>query len=290
MKKKLAIIGGVAIGVIGLCVILCFTLFSLKTVEVDFRSSTTVLTGQEQTIIDSGEFSYGGCVLFLGKRTCIEKIEKAHPYVKVVNIETVFPSKYIIHCTERQEVYAIKGDNKTFICDEEFKVLTVAEGEYQPAADKPIEFVGLSISNQNAEVGDFLQVKNRVDVYSAFIENNRQLFEQRSLIKQIEVGKLYDDNIKIDQPYVKFSLYDGQTYIIKNSTYALKYKIAKMFAVQAEIFSLIGKPIDGDESNLWTAEKIKGSTIEINNYYLYEGHGENECYFRVIPPQEASNI
>ncbi len=289
--KKLGIVLGVIGGIIGVCVILCFTLFSLKNVSVNFHTSTYVLAGQEEQIVESGEFSYGGSVIFLGKRASIEKIERTNPYVKVVNIETVFPSSYIIHCVERQEVYAIELNDKTYICDEEFKVLRIIDGEYEGGADKPILYKGLRVANSNAEAGEFLNIENAVDVFNGFVENNRLLHEQKSLIKEIEVGKLLDENINKEQAFIKLSLYDGQTYLIKNATYGFNYKIAKMISVYSNIYSIIGEAIDkelpAEGDNVWTAEKIKNSTIEINNYYRTDLHEENECYFKVIPPQNS---
>ncbi|MCM1324873.1 MAG: hypothetical protein NC218_12230 [Acetobacter sp.] len=293
MKRKgLWITLGAVAAVIGVFVILCFTLFGLKTIKVDFRTSTLNLTGQEEQIVESGKFVRGGSVLFMGKKSAIEKIEKAHPYIKVVNIETVFPSTYVIHAAERLEVYAIPVEGGTLIVDDEFKVLRHEEGEYQSGADKPILYNGLTIANPEAEPGQFLKVENNIDIYSAFLESNRLLNAQKSLIKAMEVGMLHDDNINADQQYIKLSLYDGQTYLIKNATYGLKYKVAKLISVYSNIFSIVGQPIDDTDpsAGVWTIELIKNSTIEISNYYRSDIYSENECYFVVKPPQTASNV
>ena len=228
----------------------------------------------------------------MGKKKAIANIESAYPYIKVVNIETVFPSTYVIHAAERLEVYAVPVEGGTLIVDEEFKVLRREEGEYQSGEDKPILYSGLTVANPEAQPGQFLKVENYIDTYSAFLESNRLLNEQKSLIKDISVGVLHDDNIDADQEYVKLSLYDGQTYLIKNATYGLKYKVAKMISVYSNIFTIIGQPIDKDkpDGEVWTAELIKNSIIEINNYYRSDLHGENECYFVVKPPQNSLNV
>ena len=75
-----------------LVVILSFTLFSLRTIELDFRTNKTYITETDQEIIESGEIKMGGSVFFRSKNKYIEKIESKNPYIKVVNIETVFPS------------------------------------------------------------------------------------------------------------------------------------------------------------------------------------------------------
>ena len=84
MKKKLLIIGSAVAGVIVIFIILCFTLFSLQKVEIDWRTSLSVLTGQEEEIIESGHFSYGGSVLFMGKKAATQRIEKAFPYINSI--------------------------------------------------------------------------------------------------------------------------------------------------------------------------------------------------------------
>lgn len=269
-------------------VILCFTLFGLKTVKVDFRTSTSILTGQAEEIVKSGKFSYNGSVLFMGKKKSISRIEKAFPYIKVINIETKFPSTYVIHAIERNEVYAFEYENGYVITDDEFKVLDMKES-FDSTQSNPILLKGLDVAQP--KLGEKLQGKI-IDVYSAFVENNFLLHEQKSLIKTMEFGVLHDEVINADQEYVKFSLFDGQTYLIKNARYGLKYKLAKMLAVYSNIFSIIGQPIDKTQPDgeKWTAEIIRNSVIEINNYYRGDLHGENECYFVVIPPAKAENV
>ncbi len=290
MKKKWWILLGGALGIIVIFVILCFTLFALKSVRVNYRTSISHLLGQEQQIVDSGNFNYGKPVLFLGKRASIEKIERENPYVKVINIETKFPCEYVINCAERQEVYYLELNNKFYICDQEFKVLKVQDVK----PDQLMEYSGLRVNNSNAVPGEFLKIDNQIDVYNAFIESNRLLHEQNAIIKSLEVGTSLDEVLNKEQAYVKLNFQDGQTYIIKNATYGLKYKVAKMLEVYSQIFTIIGQPIDkdlpADEENVWTMDKIRQSTIVINNYYRTDLHGENECYFNVLPPQNSVNI
>lgn len=293
MKRKgLWITLGTIGAVIVVFIILCFTLFALRTVKVDFRTSTLNLTGQEEKIIESGGFAKGGSVLFMGKKKAVQQIEREHPYIKVINIETVFPSTYIIHAAERLEVYAVPVEGGTIIVDEEFKVLRREEGEYEARQDKPMYYNGLNVLNPESQPGERLKVDNAIDIYSTFLESNRLLNEQKSLVRYIETGILYDENIKTYQTYLKLGLYDGQNYLIKNVTYGLRYKVAKLISVYSNIFSLVGQPIDKDkpDGDVWTRELIQNSTIEINNYYRTDLHGENECYFVVKPPENTLNV
>lgn len=291
MKKKLFIAGGVIVGIIVVFVILCFTLFSLQMVEIDWRTSLSVLAGKDSEIIESGDFSYGGSVFFMGKKSATKKIEEAFPYIKVVNIETVFPSKFVIHCAERQEVYAVEYENKWLILDEEFKVLNITT---ELGEDRPIPLSGIGIKNTSVKAGDFLVCENRVDIYSAFLENYRFLHEQKALIKSIEIGMIedvieYEGEIidRSEELGIIFKMNDGQTYVIKNCTYALRYKIAKMLAIYSSIYDeLLGQQIEG-EARVWTKELISQATIEINNYYRTDLHSESETVFKIIPPQNV---
>ncbi len=286
MKKKLVIILSALGGVVAVFVILCFTLFSLKTVEVDFRTSTAVLTGQAQEIVESGEFGYGGSVLFMGKKNPTAKIEKSFPYIKVINIETVFPSKYVIHVSERQQVYALELNEKVYICDEDFKVLEVKEGRYEDLETKPILFKGLRVNNSNAVAGEFLDVENKVDVYSAFVKNNRLLHEQMSIIESIETGVMKND-INVQEQYLAIKTYSGQTFILKNAVDRLEYKVMHMLRVYSQIYSLIGSAIDRDDlaegDNVWTKEKLDSARVEIRSFYLPEGHEESDMRIDIYP-------
>lgn len=291
-KRSLWITLGVILGIILVFVILCFTLFGLKTVKVDWRTSINKLAGQENEIVKSGEFAYNGSVLFMSKKKAKAKIEKANPYIKVVNIETTFPSTYVIHATERLEVYALQVNGKTLITDDEFKVLRIEDDEFVTGADKPILYTGLEFDEDKLETGEFLSPRNAIDIYSAFTECNRLLHEQKALISSVEVGTLFDENINKNQPFLRLKMNDGQTYLIKNCTYGLKYKVSKLLAVYSQIFTIVGEPIDKDDESKgkWTSELIKNSVIEINNYYREDLHTEKDCYFVVIPPQSASNV
>ena len=214
-SKKLWIWLGSIAGVIVLCVILCFTLFALKSVKIVFHSSIDKLVGKEEAIVESGDFSYGSPVLFLGKKKAVERLEKNNPYLKVVNIETVFPSSYVIHATERREVYALANTDmdKFYITDEEFKVLRI-ETEFVSDQTNPILFTGLKFDE--GQEGEFLKIENGVDFYSAFVVNNRLLFEQQALIASANVKEVLEENINTIQRSLELKLFDGQTYLIKD--------------------------------------------------------------------------
>lgn len=127
-KKIIIALSGV-LSILILLIILCFTAFSLKTVKIDFRTSLENITVSEKEILESGKFKKGGSVFFHGKNGYKKNLENFNPYIKVVNIETVFPSTFVVHLVERQEVFAIAFEGGHYICDEELRVLRICLNE-----------------------------------------------------------------------------------------------------------------------------------------------------------------
>ena len=122
-NKRLLIILCSIVGAIVLCFILSFTLFGLKSVELHFKNETTIFASseQKQAVISSGDFAFSMPIFSANKTEITKKLEKENSYLEVVNIETVFPNKLVVHCAEREELFAIKtGENLYYICDENF--------------------------------------------------------------------------------------------------------------------------------------------------------------------------
>lgn len=283
MKKVWIIISCVAVGVIGLIILLSFTLFSLKNVSVDFRTSKSNIVLSDEQIIESAGFSYGSSVFFHGKKDYAKNIENADPYIKVINIETVFPSSFIIHISERQEIFAIEKDGEYLICDDEFKVLK-KESEFTSSQNNSILLSGIVIKNETVEIGDFLDVENFVNVFSILYGFNYPLGQQEALIKQINFKDIYDETLKENQLSFELKMFNGQTYLIKNCNYGLTAKMKLFTEVYSQIFTYIGKEING--GHVLTEEDLKTCTVEINNYYDYTSHNENDCYFNLILSNE----
>ena len=160
MKNKKLRVCLIVFASLVLVIVLTSAIFALKNISLDFFGETDKLSGSEQTIIDSADFKQGSNVLFMKKNYYISKIEKKNPYVKVVNIETVFPNSIIIHCTERVELLAVKQTDNTYaILDEDLKVLNVVN-HFENTDQNAIIIQGLgNISPQNA--GDFLSLDAR---------------------------------------------------------------------------------------------------------------------------------
>lgn len=283
MKKKWIIALSVIICVIVLLVILSFTAFSLKTIEIDFRTSKSYITATDEEIIESGDFKLGGSVFFRNKSKYINNIESKYPYIKVINIETIFPSKFVIHIAERQEIFAIEHNNQFYICDDDFKVLRITDS-FSSDQTNAMFLEGLQIADENYAVGEFMSVSKYQPIYSVLYENNRPLSEQITLIESIKFTEIYDEVLKENQPAIELKFFNGQTYAIYNSSYGLTYKVDLMLDVFSQIYTYIGKTIkvDGQDVVL-TEENLKNATIVIKNYYDYREHDEKDCYFDIIP-------
>ena len=212
--KKLVIILSSVVGAILLCLILSFTLFRVSSVELSFKNGTIMFADKEtqQAIIDSGEFSYSSPVFAVNKNKIIETLEKENYYLKVINVETVFPNKLVVHCAEREELYSIKiGDNLYYICDEDLKVLRMdvsyAEEQYNAVVLKDVEVV-----DKGVKVGDYLNiltdeslVKN---IPTAFAYNNKTISDIRGMFKSITISYEKNYYTKNSEPVLTFRTYD----------------------------------------------------------------------------------
>ena len=290
VKKKWIIASGIVVFIVGLFVLLAFTLFSLRSIKVDYRTSTLNLTATEQEIIDSADFKMNTSVLFHGKKGYINKIENAFPYIKVVNIETVFPSRFVVHVAEREAIYALKGESGYLICDDEFKILEI-EKTFQNDA---ILLSGVSYKGIEKE-GEFLNVENFPLIYSYLYENGVRTQDAIALINEITFGTKYDNILGLDLPYFSMSMTNGQTYTILNCSYGLQSKIGLFKELYGQIFNYIGQTLTlVDENNqsyqvTLTYNNLKNAEIVINNYYDYKSYDENDCYFKLQIKDETKS-
>ncbi|MCI8554965.1 MAG: FtsQ-type POTRA domain-containing protein [Clostridia bacterium] len=185
-KKIIIALSGV-LSILILLIILCFTAFSLKTVKIDFRTSLENITLSEKEILESGKFKKGGSVFFHGKTSYKKNLENFNPYIKVVNIETVFPSTFVVHLVERQEVFAIAFEGGYYICDEELRVLRICLNENN---DNETNDNNLSGNNNNENTIDD---ENTLDKENA--TKNEKLTDNGNLtVNEIEAS-IENENI-----------------------------------------------------------------------------------------------
>ena len=227
-KKKVIIISlSALVGVIALMILLTFTLFAVRHVEVDFKSSTINLTPTSEEIVEHSGIKNGGSVFFQNKNKYIDNLENKYPYIRVVNIETVFPSKLVLHIVERDEVYAVKYQELYYICDYDFKVLKITDN-FESDETNAIMLEGIQVEEANYALCDKLKVDNFANIYEKLYENNRVLSEQRSIIKDIEFFMENDGVYQKETLTAKLTLFNGQVYRINNCERGLKGK-TKLF-------------------------------------------------------------
>ena len=272
---------------VGILIVLSFTVFSLKKVELNFKTSHSQISVTEEEIVDGGDFGYGQSVFFHNKKQYIEKIESIDPYIQVINIETVFPSTFVVHIAQRQEVYSIKIDDKYFIVDQNLKILKI-ESDFVSSQSNSMLLEGIEILEKDYKVGDYIESNNYLDTYSAFFACNRTLAEQKSLIESIQFEEEFDSIVNKTLINCNLYLFGGQTVFIKNCFYGFKYKANMFLSVYSQLYSLVGQKINASDENdpsVWTEELLGKCCIIVNNYYNYTEHSENECYFNVVPKQ-----
>lgn len=225
----------------------------------------------------------GRTTIIHGKKGYIKNLENFDPYIKVINIETKFPSSFVVHLRERQEVYAIEFDNGHYICDEELRVLRISDA-YSPSQDNAIllNFEGIEIKG-DLVAGEYIDL-TIPEIYSSLYSLNRPLGEQKAMIESITFSTEYDNIVKKDQHISTLKFYSGQTFKIINDSYGLSYKLKLMNDVYCQLYDFVGKTITDSDKNqiLLTEENIKDCTIIINNYYNYTKYSEKDCYFDII--------
>lgn len=244
MSKKLVISLSILFGLIVVVLILFWTLFGLSSVSVSFDSTIKNLSISENEIIEVGGFRKGACVLFEGKKSSIKKIENYasknsnFAYLKVVNIETVFPNKFVVHVEEREELFSVKTDENFLVCDREFRVLKIVE-DFQSTPENAILLEGLDFENQDIKTGDFLQLNqtSMKNFCSVMIENNRTIGQQTGKFKSLVLENYIDSNN--NNKYIKLILktFQNKKYEINNIDFAFSAKVRKLFNVESSLYS-----------------------------------------------------
>jgi len=160
-KKNLIIIGSI-VGALVLLMILFGTLFNLRTIKVDYATSTFRVEDYSKTdIIKKSGIKKGKNIVFADYEKAESKLEKIFPYAKF-NIVKTFPDTAIIYVYERTPVYKILGKDGFYYVFDEYlkcleKVAPININENNIASIPTLASEGLQI---NVEVGEFLNNKN----------------------------------------------------------------------------------------------------------------------------------
>lgn len=228
---------------IAVILILFWTLFALSSVSVQYASTTINLNVGTEEIVEAGGFRKGACVLFEGKKKSVEKIynhtkeNENFAYLRILNIETKFPNKFVVHVAEREELFAVQHNGKFLICDRDLRVLKILE-EFLSTKENPILLTGLEIKDENFGVGDFLNVGQTsvMKFYDAMLRNNRSLIEQRGKFEKIQLSTYKDSTTQKTYISITMESFAGRKFVINNIDFAFANKIQKMFAAESALF------------------------------------------------------
>ena len=227
-------------------VVLTSTVFSLASVEVNFLATPTILTNYKQ-IVDSGQFRFGENVLTSGKEQYIKNIEEANPYIRVVNIETVFPNKYIIHAAERTETYVFKLDNNKFAkTDEHLKILNIAN-TYQNNTTNAIQVFGSTATSQSSLTegksfdAENLLLKNLFVGFREWIDDYATI---KSKVKSIELNHNGNENC------VAIDMHSGVQIVVNGANSNTSDKLNLAFSIYDSTTDKNGQPFDFTQSGI----------------------------------------
>ena len=259
MKKKLIISISALLGVITVVLTLCFTVFTVKEVEIDFRTSLEQPYDEEE-IIKEANIDFGKCLLFMSKTGYIKRIEEKFPYLEVINIETVFPSKLVIHCAERQELFAFQKDDQMALLDKDFKVLSVEQGNFESDKENPILIKGLTFKGEIYE-GKFLDITENglKRFYSSMLENNKTLPQVLGFCKELFVYSEYNPLTNSNETNIVITTFKNREIKILNIDVNLSRKMQRMFQVLPMLYDLL--VTNGD----YTSEEVDRCAIVIGN-------------------------
>lgn len=272
MRKKLIIGGAVFVGFIVLTLILCFSVFTIKSVDIDFRTSLT-MSWEEESIMESAELDYGRCLLFLSKKQYKDRVEKKNPYLEVINIETIFPSKLVFHVAERQELFAIKRETDVVKLDKDLKVLKIEDGEdYQSNEANPILLSGVTINKDFSE-GDFLDIKEKglKKFLPAMTEVSKTLNQTLGFCKSINLVE--EKNYYLNQAEITMDIttFSDRKITIKNIDSNLNFKLQRVFQTLPMLYE---KLVD---NGTYTNEEVDRCSIVVGNQIS----NQNELYTHI---------
>lgn len=199
-SKRLIILLSILIFVTVL-IVLNSTLFTLQNVSVNWLTTKNTLQNVKDYELVKGVSK--GQSIFLVKKDIIAKdLEKEHPYLRVVSIETKFPNKIVVHTAERQSLYAIKLTNEKdyAVLDENGKVLKIDEYDNIFESNEStlettpikIEFKNnLSIKDDDLEEGEFIKINNVANLLSTLSlslrESGYEPLTSKGVLKSIQV-------------------------------------------------------------------------------------------------------
>ena len=208
-KRLLGIFIAVAVAVV--VIVVCCVMFLTGSVEVKTAGDLTLDDDKVNAIVSQSGIKKGESIFALDKASATSAVEKANPYLKVVNIERKFPNKVVIYIAERSPVLAIpveteEGESALYaLVDNELKILGVAT-ESEISGLTPVS--NFTISGGEESAGSFLG--EDADGLAGVVEGAESV---------TFVSNRFNDfikNIEFSKSNVRVKTNTGVTFVLKN--------------------------------------------------------------------------
>lgn len=199
MKNKRVLYIFLILLIIVIIVLLSSVLFCINSATLSF-TGTAIQTDTQKIQNELNSKAFNQNIFLINENKIISEIEKENPYIKVINIERIFPSSLKLHYTERKELYQLElNDNSYAVLDCYGKVLRISESI--------TENVSLDFDYVNVNISDFLTDENIIlatNVYKAFtmITEDEKQYNQ-------ELFKAYFKNISINNNVINLKTVFG---------------------------------------------------------------------------------
>lgn len=260
-KKAIIITGSILLFFV-ILIVFAFTVFSLKNVEVNCLTSKIEISEQMEEKIAS-EIDLGGTVLFKDKEKMTKEIENKYPYVKVLNIETVFPNKFVVNIAERESLFLFED----ILLDSELKVLNKgAENGIK------LNILDLDFNTESISGGQFLnfeelksqtsesvgtQIEEILTKFASICNlNNKSVSDVKSLFSEIKIEyytDFRDGDLKLNLKLIDKNNFEVNVY---NPLEHFENKLYKMFYAYSDVYSSTPEKVETCKLTVYT--KLNG--------------------------------
>jgi cell division septal protein FtsQ len=210
MKNKRLLALFVVLIVIVVFVVLGSTVFTIKSISVEFDTSkerVDVLDKNE--IIEQVDKFKGGSVFFLSERAVRDAIK--NPYAYLINIERVFPNLIVLHVAEKKEMFAIKKGDEYYMLDKDGYVLSVAdanknniESDYPNILVKNIDDseITKAVVGQKIELADGARLNAILNIGTYFGLVEPKPYTDKEVIHMISYLEFEGDRLTVQTKHV----------------------------------------------------------------------------------------
>jgi len=219
MKKRRVLLIFTLLIFVSLFFLLSSPIFKLQKVEVVFYDlknnkvnlvSNSVYNSPDKVekILSSTNFAYGQSLFLLDKNSYSEDIERKNPYIEMIKILSVFPNKIVLNVRERTPRYYIKGQNKLFLLDVNFKLLEITK-----SYEKLSSMIEISANKNSYEENffNFFELSDKTyEVGQSFCENNIAVTELKNTLNSLD-NLLKELNLTQNNFFSKISLAENST-------------------------------------------------------------------------------